>query len=53
LKENTQYKNAISGVQNTSAKIKSFAAEAEDQQAKQVFYDIAHNLDQAVDTLTR
>ncbi|WP_026478001.1 DUF1657 domain-containing protein [Alkaliphilus transvaalensis] len=47
----TQLQQAIAGLQSTSAMMKTFSLETQDQTAKQEFQQIAQNLDNALETL--
>lgn len=47
----TQLQQAIAGVQNAAASMKTFALQTEDQQAKQTFTQLAQTLDDAVQKL--
>ncbi|PKM77892.1 MAG: hypothetical protein CVU90_04030 [Firmicutes bacterium HGW-Firmicutes-15] len=47
----TQMSQAIATVQSAAATLKTFALEAQDQQAKQTFQDLAKTFDNALTTL--
>jgi hypothetical protein len=47
----TQVEKAIASVQSVSASMKTFALETQDQQAKQMFQQLAQTFDGALDTL--
>jgi len=47
----TQMQQAIAGIQNAAATMKTFALETQDKQAKQEFQQIAQNLDNALQVL--
>lgn len=47
----TQMQQAIAGIQNAAATMKTFALQTEDKQAKQDFQNIAQSLDSALTTL--
>ena len=47
----TQVQKAIASVQSVSASMKTFALETQDQQAKQMFNQLAQTFDGALDTL--
>ncbi len=47
----TQLQQAIAGIQSTSAMMKTFALETQDETAKQEFQQIGYNLDNALQTL--
>ena len=48
----TQMQQAIAGIQSAAATMKTFALETQDKKAKQDFQQIAHNLDDALKTLS-
>ena len=47
----TQVQQAIASVQSVAASMKTFALETQDQQAKQMFQQLAQTFDGALDTL--
>lgn len=47
----TQMQQAIAGIQNAAATMKTFALETQDQKAKQDFQQLAQTLDNALETL--
>ncbi|MCC5910947.1 MAG: DUF1657 domain-containing protein [Clostridiaceae bacterium] len=47
----TQMQQAIAGLQNAAATMKTFSLETQDQNAKQDFQKIAQDLDNALQTL--
>ncbi|HBC97250.1 MAG TPA: hypothetical protein DC034_10715 [Clostridium sp.] len=47
----TQMQQAIAGIQNAAATMKTFALETQDQNAKNDFQNIAKNLDEALQVL--
>jgi hypothetical protein len=47
----TQVAKAIASVQSVSASMKTFSLETQDQQAKQMFQQLAQTFDGALDTL--
>ena len=47
----TQVQKAIASVQSVSASMRTFALETQDQQAKQMFNQLAQTFDGALDTL--
>ncbi|NLI58358.1 MAG: DUF1657 domain-containing protein [Clostridium sp.] len=44
----TQMQQAIAGIQSAAATMKTFALETQDEEAKQTFWQIANNLDDAL-----
>jgi hypothetical protein len=47
----TQVQKAIASVESVSASMKTFALETQDQQAKEIFQQLARTFDGALDTL--
>jgi len=47
----TQLRQAIAGVENVASSMKTFALETQDQQAKQMYQQLAQTFDGALSTL--
>ncbi|GBF10881.1 DUF1657 domain-containing protein [Tepidibacillus infernus] len=47
----TQLQQAIASAQSVSASLKTFALETQDQQAKQMFNQLAQNMDNTISAL--
>jgi broad specificity polyphosphatase/5'/3'-nucleotidase SurE len=47
----TQMQKAIASVESVASSMKTFALETQDQQAKQMFQQLSHTFDDALNTL--